>query len=739
MFDLDPERAEIQKKNLLLELTKNSETEEQIEKELDDVIDEIKNLEGRLVNLSNLNENIFLLSSSTKQLTSILENSSRLSNKINLQIQELDVARSRVFECQKRVQDLLDLQLCSDGVQNALRSEDYEQAAAHIHRFLAMDQQLLKQTADDMAQDCATVTQSMKLLRDAADVLKNKVSLHFKEAVSVTDIESVKRFFKLFPLLNMHDYGIENFSLFLRKLLKNIVSEKLNAIKDCGIKDKRSNIIFTDAMTYLFEEIAKLIVEHKPLLETYYGCDSLMKFVSALQKECDILSELILTEFRNQKDVNSKLHIISELLRSSSSKTGHIDPKDIDMLLNQITAIHSRYMLYLRFIHSQINDDLETETLGSKKSGKVLAEIESMISSSDISKQMQVLIGDYLLLERYYMEQSVKKAMQMDTYEKDALVSSMIDDIFFIVKKCIRRGYSSGNIDAVCAVINNVCAVLETDMCNTLRQQLRQGYSAGYLDLTQAYNVVIQGRLQQMDSEQTRILFLLYLNNCDICSEYTKTLLSTLTEEIQCSTKNEKAKLDSCLTGFTSVVNAFAAIREYGLQQIKSSVVKPRVVPWVDSFLSISHKLTPEEFSSYDANEPFIRSLVMNLESLLGEFKLRLTPTNYDSFILIIADEVIMQFEKNILKTEFNRMGALMLDKEIRTLISYISNSTSWSVREKFLRLTQIALILNLEKVTEIFEYWGSDTSCFTWRLTPKEVKQFLSLREDFRAEDIKR
>lgn len=27
MFDLDPERAEIQKKNLLLELTKNSETE----------------------------------------------------------------------------------------------------------------------------------------------------------------------------------------------------------------------------------------------------------------------------------------------------------------------------------------------------------------------------------------------------------------------------------------------------------------------------------------------------------------------------------------------------------------------------------------------------------------------------------------------------------------------------------------------------------------------------------------
>lgn len=155
-------------------------------------------------------------------------------------------------DCQKRVQDLLDLQLCSEGVQNALKTEDYEQAAIHIHRFLGMDQHLLKQTADDMAQgncfeanshlisrqfavnrdyklcvsDCATVTQSLKLLRDAEAMLLNKISLHFKEAVSVSDIASVKRFFKIFPLLNRHEYGMDNFSLFLRKLVC-VVKQKL--------------------------------------------------------------------------------------------------------------------------------------------------------------------------------------------------------------------------------------------------------------------------------------------------------------------------------------------------------------------------------------------------------------------------------------------------------------------------------------------------------------------------------
>lgn len=58
--------------------------------------------------------------------------------------------------------------------------------------------------------------------------------------------------------------------------------------------------------------------------------------------------------------------------------------------------------------------------------------------NSNLAKQMQTLIGDYLLLERYYVEQSIKKALTMDTFDKDALVSSMVDDMFFIVKKSIR-------------------------------------------------------------------------------------------------------------------------------------------------------------------------------------------------------------------------------------------------------------------------------------------------------------
>jgi sulfur transfer complex TusBCD TusB component (DsrH family) len=54
-------------------------------------------------------------------------------------VRELDIAKGHVVDCLQLVDDLLDLRLCTEGVQTALENEDYEQAAQHIHRFLALD------------------------------------------------------------------------------------------------------------------------------------------------------------------------------------------------------------------------------------------------------------------------------------------------------------------------------------------------------------------------------------------------------------------------------------------------------------------------------------------------------------------------------------------------------------------------------------------------------------------------
>ena len=95
-----------------------------------------------------------------------------------------------------------------------MKTEDYEQAAAHVHRFLSIDENTLKLTAGDVAQG-PTVNSSLVLLHQSRAQLCQVVTQRFEEAVKDNDAASVERFFKIFPLLNMHDEGLEKFSIYL--------------------------------------------------------------------------------------------------------------------------------------------------------------------------------------------------------------------------------------------------------------------------------------------------------------------------------------------------------------------------------------------------------------------------------------------------------------------------------------------------------------------------------------------
>lgn len=79
---------------------------------------------------------------------------------------------------------------------------------------------------------------------------------------------------------------------------------------------------------------------------------------------------------------------------------------------------------------------------------------------------------------------------------------------------------------------------------------------------------------------------------------------------------------------------------------------------------------------------------------------------NYDALVSLLATDTTARLERAIKKSSFNRLGGLALDQEIRALCSYLTASTSWSVRDKMVRLTQIATLLNLEKVPRFIAYY---------------------------------
>lgn len=67
-----------------------------------------------------------------------------------------------------------------------------------------------------------------------------------------------------------------------------------------------------------------------------------------------------------------------------------------------------------------------------------LAESDIFIKNCNLSFTIQELIGQYSILENYFMEENIKKAIQMDTFISGSKTSSVVDDVFFIIKKCIK-------------------------------------------------------------------------------------------------------------------------------------------------------------------------------------------------------------------------------------------------------------------------------------------------------------
>ncbi|RNA11196.1 conserved oligomeric Golgi complex subunit 4 [Brachionus plicatilis] len=295
----------------------------------------------------------------------------------------------------------------------------------------------------------------------------------------------------------------------------------------------------------------------------------------------------------------------------------------------------------------------------------------------------------------------------------------------------------SDNVDGCCAMFNNCSSVLESTYKEHFYSKLKLGYPSTS-DLTQA----IRSRFQNPEQiQKQKIYFLVTLNNVDQSIEFISTVQKTFEEYtsklFDQESQSSREKLTSCLNDLATVGSRFKTLLDYGFDQLTSNELEPKIKQWCGVYSSINHKITEEEYNLNETDDPFVQNFVKNLDLLISGFKDSLSEKNRETLTSLIASKTAILFEKNIFKCSFSKYGGLQLDKEIRQLINYLTSQTTWSTREKFSRLTQISILLGLENLMELFEYWNSPLA-ITWRLTPNEIRQVLLLREDFKAEEVR-
>ena len=62
-----------------------------------------------------------------------------------------------------------------------------------------------------------------------------------------------------------------NFTTGMCLQLSEKAEKNLRNAQSAGPSHKRSNVLYSDTVTLLFEDIAKVVEIHQPLVETYYG------------------------------------------------------------------------------------------------------------------------------------------------------------------------------------------------------------------------------------------------------------------------------------------------------------------------------------------------------------------------------------------------------------------------------------------------------------------------------------
>ncbi|KAI3924472.1 hypothetical protein MKW98_032673 [Papaver atlanticum] len=209
-----------------------------------------------------------------------------------------------------------------------------------------------------------------------------------------------------------------------------------------------------------------------------------------------------------------------------------------------------------------------------------------------------------------------------------------------------------------------------------------------------------------VDVQKTGTEIATALNNIDVSGEYVLKLRHGIEEH--CA---ERKKIKSCLSELGEMSTGFKLALNAGIEQLVEHCstpvfsVTPRIRPMLDMVGTVSYELSEAEYK-----------LLHAVETNAAWLQLTMTSSNYVSFVHLIIDFIVKRLEVIMMLKKFNQLGGLQLDRDARALM---------------------ATILNLEKVSEILDFWGENARRMTWRLTPAEVRRVLGLRVDFRPEAI--
>lgn len=745
-----------------------------VEQNLDRQLSEtVQSTSHRVSILRTVTDQANTLSHQAHELASMLASSTRSSDSACTRIRQLDSILTRGEAALSWADDILTLRVCAEGAKTSLSADDLPAAARHVERYLRLPVVIRQDQASATAvsQMEQSIAELSRKVRSRADKLLSPESdLSVSEA-----IDSVK----LFVPIGSTEQGLEILVSYLTARISRDSEEDVRTLLIDQESSSNGPTTVQDephivALSRLFEYIAACIHDCSSGLLELFSTSALSRFIISLQQQCDKSASRILNRYQEVKDM-------PQLLRAVRSETANA--RDLDGILNELTIFSQRIARYFEFIRlSSIGtkpgslDNVEDNDATTGSLGDVNM-VDSFLSECKLSTLLRDIVAQYTSFEVYFMRENARLAIKIDESNgEDADISTAVDDFFFVLRNCFQRAMAFGNSEpeVVRAILQQMSRSLTYDLLVYLKRRLREtdmamekifrgstaqptlpaaGYAVSYLTELAKANIAIPGsvEVENSDADVAKYDFFTALNNAAVSADYATRLRSSVEKSLQNSDRlsaEDRTMLATAVAQITDASRALIVATEQGISRLASVLLEHIRVLVEQNFEKASYVVSEAEYSlDADATPCFSREVAHELEERVLNQRLerRLTEKNWDALVRQVAEWFANHMESSIFLPKqgdgktFNAFGGLRVDRDVRALSSYFSGKSKRStVRDVFGRLSQLAMVVNLERPGEMYDMWGVNAGGMTWRLSSNEIRRTLSLRSDFSSDAIR-
>lgn len=365
-----------------------SDREASVTARLNSLIASQKDLSRELGRLDLLRAHLGSQAVATRSISNgMLSNAATTANRISGAVKRLDLEQSRVKATLDVVEQVAELKSCVLGVTGSMGApQDWETAAGYLSRASKIPKEIVNGSfAEEIVPTAEVPDPPSVTLETAAESLCGLFLREFEKAAKEGNGTKVTRFFKLFPLIERSDVGLDVYGRYVCQGVSSRARSNLNA--GTGGNQRKETYFYANALTKLFEHIAQIIDGHGGLVERHYGTGKMIKVIERLQIEADVQGGIILETWGDERNIDRKLtdiksYAFSFLVQSflpvqkvfggtpranspanrdaerRVSEDEGVDMKEVDGLLGEIAVMLGRWSLYSRFLAAKCNVSL---------------------------------------------------------------------------------------------------------------------------------------------------------------------------------------------------------------------------------------------------------------------------------------------------------------------------------------------------------------------------------------------